>query len=160
MSIEVWVKKVAHARESVRRIKDGLDIAERELAASELFQNIVTSRENLKAAREEQASLEAKVREEALEHFGLHGDKKPHPAVAIKQFALLDYDVEMALDWAVRHKIPQVLRLDRRAFEKLAGVIEIEGITQFIEPRAMIARDLSKWVPDVGALPEEDTPDD
>ena len=92
------------------------------------------------------AQDEEDVRRQALATYAETGDKAPHPAVKIKDFTVLDYEPGAALDYA-RVYIPRAVKLDKRAFEKAARVLEPDFVKITQEPRATIARDLNKYLP-------------
>jgi len=102
--------------------------------------------------------LTAQVRQAALAAFEQTGDKKPNAAVQIKEYVLITYEDAAALEFC-RKVAPNALKLDRRAFEKIAKLgIEAGGqfapdfVTVTKEPRASIASDLSPWLPTEGEL--------
>lgn len=89
--------------------------------------------------------LEAQVKAHALNVYLLTGDKRPYPGVEVKLFATLDYKLEDALPWAQTHQM--ALELNKRVFEAIASGPAGQSmafVTRGEEPRAQIARDLSK----------------
>jgi hypothetical protein len=106
----------------------------------------------LDACREEQAEtrkviadLESQIRTEALAVYAADGNKRPHTAVSIKEFTVLDYDPKLALEYCVTHW-PAALKLNATAFEKISKIARPEFVTEHVEPRAQIATDLSRYV--------------
>jgi hypothetical protein len=85
------------------------------------------------------------LRAAALRTYEGAQDKHPHPAVTVKLFTALEYETEEALGYCREH-LPKALKLDKRAFEKVARVVEPTFVTFIVEPRAQIDRDLSGYV--------------
>jgi 3-mercaptopyruvate sulfurtransferase SseA len=78
--------------------------------------------------------------------FAETGDKAPHPAVKIKMYTMLEYKDEDAIDYAREH-LPGALKLDKRVFARAAKAVAMNFVAILQEPRATIARDLSKYLP-------------
>lgn len=98
-------------------------------------------------ATERLANQEASVREAATAAFKADGNRRPFPGVEVKVFPTLVYEERDAFQWALEHQI--ALTLDKRVFEGIAagpaGQSQSMGfVGQYEEPRAQIARDLSK----------------
>jgi hypothetical protein len=87
-----------------------------------------------------------------VEAFDETGKTHPHPAVTIKQFTVLVYTADDALEYAREH-LPQALKLDKHVFERVAKAAQPPFVLFTKEPRATIARDLSEYVTDKTALP-------
>ena len=114
---------VALARVNAQRAKEAKGIAYGawEIEHKSLLDSIVTTSFFL-------AEKETKLRELTLQVYAETGNKKPAPGVGIREIIRLDYEPELARDWAIEHKM--ALKLDVAAFEKI--------------PQATIATDLSK----------------
>lgn len=99
--------------------------------------------------RELLARQDTNVRTLAIEIFNAEGqkDKRPHPDVGIKMRTYVDYDSKVALDYAMLH-YPGAVKLDRRAFEKIAKATEHDFVTIGKSPSASITRDLSAYLPE------------
>lgn len=91
-------------------------------------------------------ALEEQVHAAALHQFVETTEKKPHPAVQIKMFTRLDYDPERAKIYCMEH-VPAALKLDARAFEKVAKVLMLDWVESVPYPRAQVAGDLSEYLP-------------
>ena len=115
-----------------------------ELEALPLWKMLQDVQGYLATARADVETQEHRVRWEALEAYNKTGNKKPHPAVAIKMYAVLYYASLDAHAYACQH-LPKALRLDVKAFEKVAKVANLDFVTISEEPRATIARDLSAY---------------
>lgn len=149
--MENEVAHLAYYRNIVAERKVSLVKAEAELHASPLWQRVGDRHESLNRVKGKQAEAEAEVRKQALAIYLETGDKAPHPAIKVKVYTVLDYEPADALDYAREH-LPKALKLDKRAFERAARAIEPDFVDFTDEPRATIARDLSKYLPgDEGA---------
>lgn len=73
-------------------------------------------------------------------------DKSKTFGVGIREETRLRYDVGLAYQWALDHKL--CLRLDVKAFEKIAkaGMTTIEFMATTTVVTATIAADLSEWL--------------
>jgi len=140
------VARLAYRRSVVAERKALLVEAEAKLHASPLWQQVGDRRESLNRAKSRQTDAEVAVRQEAMKVFTETGDKTPHPAVKVKMYTALDYDDGDALDYA-RVYVPRAVKLDKRAFEKAAKVLEPDFVTIWQEPRITIARDLNEYLP-------------
>ena len=83
---------------------------------------------------------EVKLRELTLQAYAETGDKAPAPGVGIRERTVLTYDGKVAFDWAKSHKM--ALQLDKKAFEKIAKVSDLDFVDVTTEPIATIATTL------------------
>jgi hypothetical protein len=144
--MENEVAHLAYRRRVVAEREALLIEEEAKLHASLLWQMVGARQRSLNQAKDKQADAETEVRKEALAAYEETGDKKPHPAVPIKMYTVLEYEEANALDYAREH-LPKALKLVKRTFEKAAKVLELDFVTVTQEPRATIARDLSEYLP-------------
>ena len=160
-TLDQLVEQLAQARAAAE--KADTDQASLELEVDALVEQHFGARiKNADVACDEAAErvfdLTAQVRQAALAAFEQTGDKKPNAAVQIKEYVLITYEDAAALEFC-RKVAPNALKLDRRAFEKIAK-LGIEAGGQFVpdfvtvtkEPRATIASNLSPWLPTEGEL--------
>jgi len=91
-------------------------------------------------ASENMTEAEAKLRELTLQAYAETGDKAPAPGVGIRERTVLTYDGKVAFDWAKSHKM--ALQLDKKAFEKIAKVSDLDFVDVATEPIATIATTL------------------
>ena len=141
------VKDLATVRQTETEIKAEVADIQAELEASGLWK-LLQERKALLGSAQGAANLQADyVRELALRAYDVAGDKRVHPAVQVKMYAILDYDPANALNYAREH-LPGALKLNRQAFEKVAKVAGLDFVTMDQEPRAVIAGDLSKYASD------------
>jgi len=151
------IEKLARARQIEMQYDDELEALESAIEAlikerydSEL-RRVRLLRETAKA---DVADVEGAIRAAALDAFSATGDKRPHPAVGIREMTRLEYDEGEAIFFC-RRAAPNALKLDRRAFEKIAklgieagGPFDLDFVTIRKEPQAAIARDLSAYMGD------------
>ena len=140
------IKQLAHTRDVEAQYRQEIADLEAEIAATPLGQRLTRVRDELlKVAQADVADAEGSVRKRALEMYQTDGNKRPHPAVTVKEFTTLSYDSAQALDYARQH-LPQAVKLDTRAFEKAAKVLELDFVTIAKDPRPTITRDLTPYV--------------
>ena len=142
------IERLAQARQIEMQYDDELEALESEIEAlikerydSEL-RRVQLLRETAKA---DVADAEARVRAAALDAFAETGDKRPHPAVGIREMTRLYYYDSDAFSYCVEH-LTTALKMDRRKFEKVAKAAELEFVDILKEPQATIARDLRAYV--------------
>ena len=93
------------------------------------------------AAAEEQVTLaDAALRAAVLETFKATGDVAPVLGCKVVQRTVLDYTEAEALAWAKSSGL--ALKLDVKAFEKVAKATAIPGVTVRQEPSVTVATDL------------------
>lgn len=130
------VKVVALARENLRIAKEAKNIAyqawEREYIS--LLNQVDDTNNQVNEA-------ENKLRELTIKTYQETGNKKPIPEVGIREVTRLDYEPQVAFNWAIEHKL--ALSLDRKSFESLAKTNNLDFVKTSIEPQATIATDLS-----------------
>jgi Ni,Fe-hydrogenase I large subunit len=141
------VVTLACARSVEAECKAEVDAAQAFLEASFAWENLEQQRELLKTAKDHVAIAETATREAAMGIFAETGDKAPHPAVKVKDFVVLDYDTDDAIEYALAH-LPKALKFIKKVFEKAAKVVAMDFVAILQEPRATIARDLSKYLPE------------
>ena len=144
--MENTIVSLAYIRQVVGEREATLAAYETELHTTQLWKALEERRASLQKARTAQSDLEVKVRKAAMKTFVETDDRTPHPAVKIKDFTALDYDDEDAIEYAREH-LPKALKLVKRVFDKAAKVLELDFVVIWQEPRATIARNLSKYLP-------------
>lgn len=85
---------------------------------------------------------EEKLRELTLQAYAETGNKAPAIGVGIREVTILTYDNKVAFDWAKAHKM--ALKLDTKAFEKIAKADPPDFVKITTEPTATIATELAK----------------
>ena len=107
-------------------------------------ERLAVAKEYLSAARNSMLDAEAAVRAAAIAKPIVCS--KPHPAITVGMYTVLAYDESDAIDHCRKH-LPNALSLNRRFFETVAKVAKLKFVSITTEPRAKIARDLSRWLP-------------
>ena len=139
------VTALAYDRQIEAGCKAEVVKAEAALRATDAWQYLERQRQYLEVAQADVACATAEVRKYALDIYEATGHKSPHPAVKIKMYTMLEYNLAEALDYAREH-LPKAVKLDKRAFERAAKAIEPDFVTVSQEPRASIARNLDKFI--------------
>lgn len=138
------IKYLAQCRKVEAEYKTQVAETEAELRKSTLWDCLEQERKYLATAKADAKDAEADVRKAALEAYIMTDDPRPHSAVQIKMYTVLEYNLGDAMGYAREH-LPQALKLDVRTFEKAAKAIELDFVRAVKQPRATIARDLSEW---------------
>ncbi len=138
------VKAVADLRQQLARVEAVQDTVQAMLADTPEYitlQAIAFQRSGIKERLEE---VEDELRATAVENYD--GESVPHEAIyRVGVYKTLDYSQAEALGHCREH-LPQVVKLDKRAFEKLmrAG-LELAFVIVGQEYRASLKSDLSPW---------------
>lgn len=148
-ALEEWITRLARARQIESEYRREIRDLEAELADTPAGRRLAEVRATyLPTACADVTDAEDAVRRQALALFESNGHhKQVHPAVTVKDVIHLQYDPEVALEYARQH-LPKALKLDKRAFDKVARVLEPDFVTQTVEHKPYIARDLSAFVDD------------
>jgi hypothetical protein len=137
------IENLARARAIEKEYRQEIAELEQEIAETKSGKRLAYVKSDLlRVAKADVEDATAAVRRAGVEAFEETGKTRPHPAVTIKQFTVLDYDEDEALLYA-RYNLPQALKLDRRVFERVAKAAQPYFVAISKEPRATIARDLS-----------------
>jgi hypothetical protein len=137
------IRVLADARRAREQAKEDVDRIKAEIEA-QFGDALRRAHEVLEEASLAVAAIDEVTRAFAVDWFNATDDKKPHPAVTVKMYTILEYDPAVALDYCTKH-LPKALRLDRRAFEKVAKVLEPDFVTFCVEPRATILSKLEEY---------------
>lgn len=68
------------------------------------------------------------------------------PGGKVKQFTVLDYTPEEAVEWAVEHSHVGILSIKKQAFEKVAKTLHPAFVKTKQVPRMTLSKDLSEWL--------------
>lgn len=82
------------------------------------------------------------LRELTLQAYAETGNKAPEVGVGVRDQTVLNYDGKVAFDWAKAHKM--ALKLDTKAFEKIAKADPPDFVKITAEPQATIATELKR----------------
>lgn len=140
------ITELAELRQMEAEAKAALDELMSELKTSETWQFWSERLESRRASKEQ---LENDLRMATVLIFTETGDKRPHPALGIREVTKFNYDASLAHNWCLEY-LPKALKLDARAFEKyakaVADVKPVPYVEIYTEPQATIATNLSKYL--------------
>ncbi len=134
--------QLAESRKLDEKCKAQVALLEREIEATPLGQKLCRARGELLVARDYLAIADGNVRTLALRQYDETGSQTPHSDAKIALTKVLAYELVEAFAYSRDH-LPQALKLNKPAFEKVAKVLELDFVTITLEPRVRIARDLS-----------------
>ena len=140
------VRTLAERRQHEALAKEMLSEIEAEVA-EKFGASLAAARRYLQDTKSDEVDAAAKVRQLGIDQYG-DADKPPHPAVGIGMYTVLKYDESDAIDHCRKH-LPNALSLKKKDFEAVAKVAKLKFVSITTEPRAKIARDLSRWLPGV-----------
>jgi hypothetical protein len=123
--------KIATANEALRQTKEYTDLQMLKEAQVQNEAQIILTEKN--------------VREIALSEYAAN-QVKDFGGVQIKNFTILEYDEQAAVNYCLKHQHAGLLKLDKRGFEKVAKITQPDFVTIKEEPRAQIATDLSEYL--------------
>jgi hypothetical protein len=126
------------ASEELAQVKNKIALC---LKQSGLDYELEQANNQVEVAKAAALEQDAVVRAEAMRVYELTANKTPHPAIVVKEFSVLSYDVDKALDYAREH-LPACVKLDTKAFEKVAKALPLDFVTESKEPRVTIATNL------------------
>lgn len=99
----------------------------------------------LDQAAKEIEHLETCLRAAAIEAYAATGEKKLHSALGIRLVKRVSYDEETARGYCLE-KLPSLLTLDKKRFEKVALELPLDFVQVTQEPQGTIAQDLSAYI--------------
>lgn len=149
--LEHQVKYLARCRQDADKSQAAVRKTEAQIVllikASLLGEKLEELNDMLRHDRELLARQDTNVRTLAIEIFNAEGtgDKRPHPAIGINMLTRVDYDLEEALTYAREH-YPGAVKLDKRAFDKIAKATPHKFVTISKIPSTKITRDLSAYL--------------
>ena len=140
--LEGLVPELAQARAVVENFQDIVDYHQAMVEASPAWLDLQRAKAKLEQAKTEAATLRAIAEADALECFLLDGNKNPHPAVQVKEMTALGYTYAEAIEYCRQH-LPNALKLDKRKFEQVAKVADLDFVTITMQAKGYVKRDLS-----------------
>ena len=146
MDLNQAVQHLAQARKELEQLDGEAGYCLACLQATGQWEDLNEAKVKKAAKQDEVAELETALRNLAVESYDEDGNKHPHPAIGVKEFTHLDYSPAMAKEYCLEHRIQAALKLDAKAFEKLAPGLDLGFVDTVKEFRATIATDLSEWV--------------
>ena len=137
MTIDEAMQEVIKARKAYQAIKAHVDALRQEFTAryAAVFHHELASKQAV-------AEAEATLRALALDAYMHTGTKTLAPGVVIREMTRLHYDRDVALAWAMQHKLALVL--DVKTFEQLAKILPLPFVKTCIEPQATLARNFEE----------------
>ena len=139
IDFENQVHEVAVLRQWTAEAVNDVKALEAELR--EKYSGVYAKRDQWQARLTEE---ETRLRSMIADNYDATGDKRPHPALGVRETTKLTYDDKLALAWAKEHDM--ALALDKKAFEKIAKASPPNFVTEVVDIVATIATDLSKYV--------------
>ena len=135
------VRLLAQERVRIAAAQAAINSLREEIAKTELGQALAKQEVTLAALRSDATVLDACIRSLAVEEYNKTGSKSPAPGIGIRVTKRLEYDEDVALEWA-RTNAPVLVveSLDKKGFEKLAPA---EIVTVEECPTATIAKELN-----------------
>jgi hypothetical protein len=135
---------LALARAEVTRLKDEQAKCETALENIPEYQQLQAVKKDVAEANKQMEELDDILRIAAKSLYSETGTTR-HPAFSIKVFHTMDYDEQLAIPWVLEHKLIATLKLDKKAFEKVAEVLTPDFVTFRAEPRVYVSSDLSSF---------------
>ncbi len=139
------VRALAAARATVSRTQEAAAALREELARTKLGRQLAETEEALQNARQVEARARAELDALALMRYAAQGDKRPHPAILVREMTRLDYDAKTARDWAETN-LRAALVLDYKKFERAVKQLGAPDFVRvYTEPRVTVSSDLSSY---------------
>ena len=144
-SVENLVLDLARAREEKEYTKERIGRLQAEIALTPLGEQLQSAMDCLAAAEETVATADSTLRKATLDGYHRTHEKRPHKAVTVKIYTVLEYDAEAAIMEAIEH-FRWTLKLDKRKFDRIAKDADFAFVTKRVDPRVSVARDLSFYL--------------
>lgn len=139
------IQKLAVERTVIEYIRARIETAKFRLAETDEGRFLANLEISLSVIRTAATDMEDAIRAEALAVYAADGNKRPHAAISIKEFKVMEYDPKVAVTYCLTH-LPGALKLNPTIFEKIAKVVQPDFVTERTEARAQIAMDLSAYM--------------
>jgi len=148
-TLENKLAELANARKMAADLKSLAKEARAALEQATTYRCWQDAQEQARQAEAEAMNIEITVRDLAIHHWMITGEKKPAAGIEIKIFQEIRYDAAKALEYA-KASLPAALRLDTRTFEAVARTLVKAGAIKeqmpFVDvcedPRAQISKAL------------------
>lgn len=142
--IQEFVRKLAQARQMTEMAEDSARWTEKEISETDLGRKLAEEKESVRLAKQDEAAARAALDQAVLGSFD--GNKRPHPAITVRESTKFDYDAKIAREWADEH-LRAALVLDVKKFEKAIAVTEVpDFVTVRTEKSVAVSSDLSAYV--------------
>ncbi|MFA5714430.1 MAG: hypothetical protein WC998_01650 [Candidatus Paceibacterota bacterium] len=137
--------ELAKLREKHQEAQDAAKRAQEVLETEPLWQKVQSFKTDAAMVGELVSKLETEIRNEATLDY-LDNGIKDLGGVQIKNFTVLEYDEQEAVNYCLEHQHATLLKLDKRGFEKVAKELRPEFVRIEEVARAQIATDLSDYL--------------
>lgn len=94
---------------------------------------------NVETAREKFTTIETELRERAVEHFKETGEKQIGFGISVRVNTTYEYDEQKAVEYAIAHKMPHLLKVDGTKFKKFASITPIDFVKPVESPSAVVS---------------------
>jgi hypothetical protein len=145
MTLEELVKQVAQARKEQADAQARLLDVTARLHHTFEWEFLQTAQDELKEKTKAVDAAEFEAKYLALSAYD-GKDKHPQASVTIKEFDVVEYDPDKAKEYALEHKLPDLLKLDKQAFEAAAKAMSLPFVKRKKEARAQLDKDLSVYL--------------
>lgn len=135
----VMYKAYKSLEEAVAEKRKALDdeIARMEAQFGEVYGNLIA---NLEEAKKGYEQADEQLRNEAVNFYQMTGEKQIDDHLSVRVNTSLDYDQDKALTWATEHNL--CLTLDKKAFEKVAGTVNLDFVQKVEKPTAVVKKEM------------------
>lgn len=120
--MEELLEQLKQARQAVDIAQQQVETMQYKLFLTLEFADLKDAKGYLEEKKHELELIDEQVRQEALDLYGLTGNKHPFEKVSIVINRTLHYQESEAFDWAGRNA-PTMLKLDTKKFEKHARAV-------------------------------------
>lgn len=135
----VMYKAYKSLEEAVAEKRQALDeeIARMEAQFGDVYGNLIA---NLEEAKKGYEMADEQLRQEAVNRYLAFGEKYIDEHVSVRVNTSLEYDQGKALEWATEHNL--CLTLDKKAFDKVAGTVNLDFVEKVEKPSAVIKKEM------------------
>lgn len=144
-SIDCMLSELAKIRQDEQKAKEIRNKAQQALEQTEEWKKLENIKNMLVVFENKSSNLETTIREAALAEYA-QTKAKNLGGVQIKIFTKLEYDENAAINYCLEHKHANLLKLDKRGFEKVAKELRPDFVVIKDEPSAQIASDLNEYL--------------
>ena len=144
--IKEIARKRSHLELAKSREKEARERLNRKIESLLESDALKTSVEQSTELRQQLANLEATYRGECVEAYQA-GEGKQYPGLTVTEKNDYDYNEADAIDWAIEKDHPNLLKLNKREFNKVAkGPLCPEFVTKAIQVGTRLATNLSEFL--------------
>lgn len=103
-----------------------------EASNAELIQTVAETKESFDL-------YDGEIRSLAIEHFNETGEKQMGFGISVRVNTAYEYDEQKAVEYAIAHKMPHLLKVDGTKFKKFASITPIDFVETKESPSAAIS---------------------